>query len=167
MANPHLGVTPVLLSNGLVLIVGGNNNAAWGSAEEYDPQTGIWHSVANMPLIRIQNTVTLLNNGQVLVAGGDTYLRSAGTQNKLNTLIYDPKTNTWSEAALLNHAHINAVSVALPSGKVLITGGYDYTDPNIWDPMNGVYTKGSELFQLPTPVLLDKLIYLPLTQKDK
>ncbi len=164
MHNAHLGVTPVLLPNGQVLIIGGNNSSAWGSAEEYNPQTGSWASVANMPLIRIQNTVTLLSNGQVLVAGGDTYYRSVGNQNKLNTLIYDPKTNTWREAALLNHARLNAASVLLPSGKVLITGGYDYTDPNLWDPMNGVYTKGSELFQ---PLILDKYIYLPVTKKNK
>lgn len=142
--------------------MGGNNNAAWASAEEYNPQTGDWHSVADMPLVRIQNTVTHLNTGQVLVAGGDTWFRSAGTQNKLNTLIYDPETDTWSQAALLNFAHLNAVSVLLPSGKVLVTGGYDYTDPNIWDPMNGVYTKGGELFQPPTPLVLDRFVYLPL-----
>jgi hypothetical protein len=165
MLNAHLGVTPVLLPGGQVLIVGGNNNSSWESAEEYNPQTGAWQSVADMPLIRIQNAVTLLSNGQVLVAGGDSYIRSAGDQYKLNTLIYNPKTNTWTEAALLNHARLNAVSVLLPSGKVLITGGYNYTDPNIWDPMNGIYTRTAELYSLTSHVPTGRLIYVPIIMK--
>ena len=75
MLNAHLGVTPVLMPNGQVLVVAGNNNAAWNTAEAYNPQTGAWHSVANTAYIRVQNIVTLLDNGQVLVTGGDSYFR--------------------------------------------------------------------------------------------
>jgi hypothetical protein len=167
MLEPQLSVTPVMLPNGQVLVVGGDDAWAWQKAEEYDPQTGTWHAVTNMPLVRLYTTVTLLNNDQVLVAGGDDYRPSIGNQNKLYCLIYDPQTNTWSQVALLNNAHLYPTAVLLPSGKVLLTGGYDYTDPNLADPMDGIYTKGSEIFQPPTRGVANNFLFLPGVLKTK
>ena len=59
MLEARLMVNPVLLPNGQVLIVAGNNGAAWGKAETYNPQTGTWSAVPDMPFIRLLNTVTL------------------------------------------------------------------------------------------------------------
>ena len=55
----------------------------------------------------------------------------------------------------------------LKSGQGLLTGGYDYTNPNLYDPMNGVYTKATEIYQPPVVPVLDKFIYLPETFKGK
>jgi N-acetylneuraminic acid mutarotase len=63
----------VLLSNGQVLVSGGQNTSqfsALASAELYNPATGKWKTTDNMYSTRVYHTATLLNNGQVLVAGG-------------------------------------------------------------------------------------------------
>jgi parallel beta-helix repeat protein len=58
------------LHNGQILIVaGGGNNA---SCEQYDPLTGIWTAARSLNTPRWYHTATLLSNGNVLAAGGQT-----------------------------------------------------------------------------------------------
>ena len=66
----------LLLSSGLVLISGGNNvNATTttplASCATYNPVTGSWTKASSMANARADHTVTLLNNGHVVAAGGD------------------------------------------------------------------------------------------------
>jgi len=100
------------------------------------------------------NTVTLLQTGQVLVAGGDNF--DASDHYKNPSELYHPSSNSWTEAANLNGPHYEAAAVLLPSGEVLITGGYDP------DPIPGVYTNAVEIYQ---PVVFDKHIYLSTITK--
>jgi N-acetylneuraminic acid mutarotase len=68
--------TATLLPNGKVLVSGGyNGTAALGSAELYDPAscsgtTGSWSSTGSLTTARYNHTATLLQNGKVLVSGG-------------------------------------------------------------------------------------------------
>lgn len=66
--------TATLLTNGQVLAAGGDENAypvATNSAELYNPSTGKWTDTrGNMKVARASHTATLLQNGQILVAGG-------------------------------------------------------------------------------------------------
>jgi N-acetylneuraminic acid mutarotase len=68
--------TATLLANGRVLVVGGVGSAQnfiqISSAEIYDPAAGTWSLTASLPGPLSNHTATLLKNGQVLVAGGDT-----------------------------------------------------------------------------------------------
>lgn len=57
----------VLLSDGRFFIAGGRTD----TAEVYGPNTGTWELVSNMAVSRSFHTVTLLNNGTVLVTGGE------------------------------------------------------------------------------------------------
>jgi N-acetylneuraminic acid mutarotase len=64
-----------LLSNGKVLVAGGQIFASWpviilNEAELYDLATGTWSLTANLNSPRRDHTATLLPNGKVLVAGG-------------------------------------------------------------------------------------------------
>jgi hypothetical protein len=70
--------TATLLSNGKVLITGGNNGSTYfSSAEIYDPATSTWASAgASMNTAHDTHTATLLPNGKVLFAGG---FNSVGT----------------------------------------------------------------------------------------
>ncbi len=84
--------TATLLSNGQVLVAGGQPSQDYGcpndtaSAELYNPGTGAWSTTGSLNQARERQTAALLTNGQVLVAGGefnepdcvsDTYLTSA------------------------------------------------------------------------------------------
>jgi hypothetical protein len=60
--------TATLLPNGQVLVAGGPGG--WHSAEQYDPETGVWIATHVLNPWRFAHTATLLPNGQVLVAGG-------------------------------------------------------------------------------------------------
>jgi len=153
LVTAHLGVTPILLPNGKVLVVGGSNPSSWQKAELYNPVTNTWSPAADTPAVRMYYTITLLKTGQVLVAGGQAGLSSEIT--KLNAELYTPWTNTWTAAAQLHMPHYEAAAVLLPSGQVLLTGGYDT------DSITRVYTKGVELYS-PLDEGLTNHVYLPL-----
>jgi hypothetical protein len=61
----------LLLPNGQVLVAGGFGSAGFlASAELYNPATGTWAATRSMTDARFFHTATLLQNGEVLVAGG-------------------------------------------------------------------------------------------------
>jgi hypothetical protein len=74
----HNAGTATLLSDGRVLVAGGNNGArdirdhqTTGRAHLYDPASGLFKSLAaSMNEARQQHTATLLLDGRVLVVGG-------------------------------------------------------------------------------------------------
>jgi N-acetylneuraminic acid mutarotase len=73
---PRSDHTATLLSNGKVLVAGGDVYGAWpaislNTAELYDPATGIWSVTNNLNTSRRGHTATLLPNRKVLIAGGD------------------------------------------------------------------------------------------------
>ena len=68
------GWTATLLTDGMVLVVGGfrslGGNGMLASAELFDPSTGTWTAAPNMDTPLANQTATLLPDGRVLVAGG-------------------------------------------------------------------------------------------------
>lgn len=79
MGTPRTYAEAVLLQNGQVLVVGGVEYDNFGdgfilmSAELYNPTTGTWSFTGSMQHVRFFQTMTLLQNSQVLVAGGQDY----------------------------------------------------------------------------------------------
>ncbi|HKE23385.1 MAG TPA: kelch repeat-containing protein [Bryobacteraceae bacterium] len=70
------GASATLLPNGTVLIAGGGYGYDLGvpygpSADVYDPVSGIFRAGPEMVTSRSHHTATLLNDGRVLIAGGD------------------------------------------------------------------------------------------------
>ncbi|MDQ3666444.1 MAG: hypothetical protein M3410_07625 [Acidobacteriota bacterium] len=109
-----------LLANGRVLIIGGaderDGRPAYTSVEIYNPATGVFTAVGNMNSARykLQGTAVLLNNGNVLIAGG---------ANRAE--VFDPTINTFSYAAGdMGTPRLFATATHLQNGQVLITGGY-------------------------------------------
>ena len=71
------GPTATLLTSGKVLVVGGRtcsggNCFTLNSAELYDPATGKWSFTGTLNTGRDNHTATLLTDGKVLVAGGES-----------------------------------------------------------------------------------------------
>jgi hypothetical protein len=65
---------------------------------------------------RIRHTATLLQDGRVLVTGGNTAATASAE-------IYDPATGLWSLTTPMNSARSDHTATLLPNGKVLIVGG--------------------------------------------
>ncbi len=102
----------VLLADGEVLVAGGSNldGTAGNTAELYNPATGTWKDTGAMP-IAMSAPATLLQNGTVLIAGGD------GGE------VYHPLTGQWTETPPLYYLDSTGISATLlPSGDVLIYG---------------------------------------------
>lgn len=130
-----------LLNNGQVLVTGGG----LASAELYDPSTGTFSFTGSLNLARGGNTETLLQNGKVLVAGGDT-------QSGQSAELYDPSSGTFTATGSLNTVHGTPTATLLPDGQVLIVGGSGGWDlgltlnmTELYDPASGVF-----IFNAPT-----------------
>ena len=121
------------------------------SAELYDPVTGTWSVTGNLNASRLLHTATLLPNGRVLIAAGETYNwvpshgGFAASPTSLNSAeLYDPATGTWSVTASLNTRLSGHTATLLPNGKVLVAGGcYLTIDGNT--PNDGTYPCGDTL----------------------
>ena len=116
----------VLLTNGQVLVAGGStvnfNGVTVASAELYDPTTGNWTATGSMLQGRERHTATVLQNGQVLVAGGDYYDGvNAGFLTECE--LYDPTLGTWSVTASMSTPRFGARAALLRDGRVLEAGG--------------------------------------------
>jgi N-acetylneuraminic acid mutarotase len=116
----------VLLTNGQVLVTGGTtvdfNGVTVASAELYDPVTGSWTATGSMLLSRERHTANVLQNGQVLVAGGDFY-DGVNFGALTECELYDPVLGTWSVTASMSTPRYGAKAALLRDGRVLEAGG--------------------------------------------
>lgn len=110
----------VSLTDGRVLIIGGaderDGHGAYASAEIYNPARGTFAATGNMNSRRykLQGTAVLLNDGNVLIAGGASRAE-----------VFDPSRNSFSYAAGdMGTPRFFATATRLQNGQVLITGGY-------------------------------------------
>lgn len=150
MATARYAHTATLLPNGKVLIAGGSSgvnsnssNSGPASAELYDPSTGTFSPTGSMTTGRSFHTATLLNNGKVLITGGDT-TGTFGSQ-LASTELYDPVTGTFSAAGNMTAPRDNHFAVLLADGRVLTEGGLggfcvDPPNPEVYDPVTGAFT---------------------------
>jgi hypothetical protein len=147
--------TATLLPNGKVLVAGGLNGSvgpysATNTAEIYDPATGTWRFTGSLRFARWRHTATLLANGQVLVVGGFNDSRSTSLTVTDTAELYDPVTETWSTTGNLSGARSGHTTTILPSGKVLITGGFAepfeiLNTAEVYDPVTGLWTATDNL----------------------
>jgi hypothetical protein len=112
--------TPVLLTNGDVLIA--------DEAQFYNPGTASWTSTGPLPGISGPPTVASLLSGagNVLASGTRCNYRGCGGAASPICFLYAFSSNTWSKTGSMNDARLSHTSTLLPSGKVLVTGGYSH-----------------------------------------
>ncbi len=156
----HVGRTlarAVLFSNGKVLVVGGCINdclsATTNSAELYNPISGAFTVTGSMVQARAEFAITLLANGQVLVAGGCAAYDANGCSSTTNKAeIYNPATGKWTATTALRAGRHAMNATLLSSGKVLVAGGATaasdaLNSTEIYDPTAKTWTLGNKMVQ--------------------
>lgn len=124
MATSRVGQIAVGLSNGRVLVAGGNDEdgTPLASAEVFSTKTNTWSIVTPMPHPAAEQSAVLLKNGKALVMGG-----IVSGHVSAEALLFNPRTNRWELAPRMKDARAGAESVVLQHGDVLVAGG---TSPN-------------------------------------
>ncbi|MGI8329749.1 kelch repeat-containing protein [Actinomadura scrupuli] len=151
---PRSGHQATLLSDGTVLATGGSAPGGPGdgtfdpysraTAELYSTASGTWSKVPDMPAGRGLHRAVSLGSGKVLVTGG-----TDGPDNGVgyaSALIFDAGPKTWSPAGGLATGRWAFAAVALPGGKVLVTGGLTRSGLAAADPGTGELTARTEIF---------------------
>jgi len=140
-----------LLMNGKVLYAGGEDIGRSSAAQLYDPRLGTFGPTGSMAWRRVWHTLTLLPDGTVLTAGGDTddctnnFCHFAGTVASAE--LYDPATGAFSSTGSMTAAREGHTATVLNDGRVLIVGGLSY------GPM-GLFFGSSGTAELYTPTVL-------------
>jgi|GEM_PF-2028065 len=145
MIVPRRSATSTLLPDGRVLIVGGINGSTYlASVEAFTAPDYLFHAVAGSPVLttaRAGHTATLLPNGKVLIAGGET----AAAVYTAKAQVYNPSTDTFETELTIKDG--SSVDVPLgqhtatlrADGKVLLYSG---TKIVTYDPTAGTFTVG-------------------------
>jgi len=104
---------------------------------------GTFTFTGSMHFGRVYHTATLLQNGQVLVAGG----LSLGPEDfpLASAELYNPSTGTWTEAGSMLTPRYDHTATLLADGQVLVTGGCCLLDSaELYNPSTGQWsTTGS------------------------
>ena len=138
MGTARLGHTATLLSNGKVLIAGGSSTVGMGpalaTAEIFDPAAETFVNTGSMGGPRTFHTSTALNDGTVLVAGGDPndILNVGSVSNGwyptplASAELFDPASGIFTETGGLVNGRENHTATLLKDGTVLVIGGFWY-----------------------------------------
>jgi len=128
--------TATLLSNGEVLVAGGDNSSLGGncpsSAELFNPSTGTWTLTGCMTTARGNHQAVLLPSGEVLVAGG-----GSASDPLASAELYNPSTGTWTPTGSMNTARSGFSLTLLANGEVLAVQG---TRAELYNPATGTWT---------------------------
>jgi uncharacterized repeat protein (TIGR01451 family) len=145
LAGPKMNVGRVghqstLLADGRVLLTGGLAVdglyiRATSSAEIYNPSNEVFTLAGDMQARRAGHTATLLNSGQVLVAGG-AFLGAATSQVDL----FDPTSQVFTATAPLGVPRSLHTATRLANGDVVLAGGGTATLIERFSLSNGIAT---------------------------
>lgn len=129
--------TAVMYAEGRILLAGGGDPPL-ASAEVIDlnvPNPG-WRTVAPMSVARRHLNSTVLPDGTVLMTGGT----SGPGHNNADTPVFtaelwDPATETWTTMASGTAPRLyHSAALLLPDGRVVVTGGDNVPDVEIFSP---------------------------------
>jgi N-acetylneuraminic acid mutarotase len=125
-----------------------------------------WTSAAAAPFVLAAQMATLLNDGTVLVDGGDPY------QSPPGAAIYDPHADSWSATGATATSRYSATATLLMDGRVLVAGGtventasqsagnpsFFLASTELYDPTTKTWSAGASL---PGPRELQAAVLLP------
>ena len=130
-----------VLNDGRVLMIDATKLAT--GALTFDPATSTFTRTAgSMHQLRSRATATTLENGLVLVAGGER----AGGQDLVSTdtaELFDPATGTFTPTGSMSTSRTRHTATLLADGRVLVVGGWNaagwvkLASAEIYDPATG------------------------------
>lgn len=123
----------IRLGDGTVLVVG------WGTPETFDPSVEKWSYTGPLNSTRNWAPPVLLNDGKVLVSGGDT---GSGTPSVTRTAeIFNPATRAWTYTGSMYWLRARHTATRLLNGEVLVSGGEINSSPlefvEVFNPASG------------------------------
>jgi parallel beta-helix repeat protein len=120
------------------------------TTEMYSPSTDTWENRTAMPTERAGFTPCAVD-GKIYVIGGAKPAPYGVTATTDVNEVYDPKTDSWMQMAMLPSAVTGYSSVVL-DGKIYIMGGYAgdlhqsaLTQVQVYDPQTNQWTQGTPL----------------------
>jgi len=133
----------VRLQNGQVLVAGGYGSEGGtctdlASAELYNPATGTFTATGSMTMGRGSFVLIVLQNRQVLAAGGAN--GSCPEDTETSAELYNPATGTWTATGSMTSdaGIILNVAALLQNGDVLVLPSQGI--PNLYNPSTGSWT---------------------------
>ncbi|WP_281167915.1 OmpL47-type beta-barrel domain-containing protein, partial [Paenibacillus daejeonensis] len=139
-----------------ILVTGGrrtNNNASAPHSPIYQPGTGTWATHAPA-LQRSYHRQSQLQDGRVMATGGSFFQNGVGSVYNATPLIYNPQSNSWSNAASLPKTIFGNSQSTLNDGRVMIAGGAPQiaggADPMfdsvyLYNPATNSWSEGAKL----------------------
>jgi len=130
-----------LLSDGRVLIVGGMRTDANGvlmspaSAELYDPKTGTFSPTGSPAGSYMEETATLLADGNVLIAGFDPAKGHSSAE------LYDPSSGTFRPTGSPSRVG-GGPATLLQDGRILIASS---GSAEVYDPRSGTFSAAGSM----------------------
>lgn len=127
LRRPRAAHGQVMLGDGRILVIGGEASSEpfipLDDCEIFDPVSFEFELAAPMNFARSFADATVLNDGRVLVTGGQS-LAQSGVVFREDAEIYDPVTDTWTLVPEPMHAgRTGHFSLTLAGGDVVIVGG--------------------------------------------
>jgi|GEM_PF-5645492 len=140
--------TMTLLNDGTILVVGGTTNSGISNdvrlydSEDSRASQAEWDMLSPMSVKRSHHTATLLDDGSVLVVGG----QSEDHQATNRVEIFDPVDGSWRDVASLSDARYAHTATRLNDGRVLVIGGVNASSKvEIYDPQNDQWITSADL----------------------
>lgn len=146
MRLPRYAHAAAALADGRAIIMGGGvpqaNGFETASTEIFNPATSTFSDGPSMSIARFNATAVTLNDGRILVVGGN---------GKRSSEVYSPATNVFTPVGNMSVAHgLGHVSLKLLNGKVLVLGGDAATiQPSavaeVFDPATNTFSSAGSM----------------------